>query len=65
MTDYKIYSGKTVHIIYDNNEVYGKVMEVNCTNLYLKYFVSSNCRCRVPFDKIKLIEEINVKEDDK
>lgn len=62
MTDYKQYCGKTVHVIYENNEVYGKIMGVNCDSLYLRLFDAYH-RIKIRFDKIKTIEVINVKEE--
>ena len=63
MTDYKQYSGKTVHVIFGNNEAYGRIMEVNCDSLYLRLFDAYK-RWKIRFDTIDKIEEINVKEDE-
>ena len=61
MTDYKQFSGKTVHVIFGWNDVCGKVEKVNCECMDVLLFDSHTVR--VKFDKIKHIEPINVKED--
>lgn len=62
MTDYKQFSGKTVHVIFGWNDVCGKVMEVNCDSLYLRLFDAYK-RVKIRYSAISFIEEINVKED--
>ena len=63
MTDYKQFSGKTVHVIFGWNDVCGRVMEVNGDSLYLRLFDAYK-RVKIRYAVIKHIEEINVKEDE-
>jgi hypothetical protein len=59
MTDYKQYSGKTVHVIFGWNDVCGRVEKVNCECMDVELFDCHDVRVR--FDKIKHIEEIKPK----
>ena len=63
MTDYKQFSGKTVHVIFGWNDICGRVMEVNGDSLYVRLFGIYKDWVKVRYDKIKHIEPINVKED--